>query len=99
MRWWCAEPTAGAVRRVASQAARTAARNRFVLYAGTEREQDVPTAGRYELKAGETFFLQSAGGGGYGDPQKRDRDAIARDIAEGYLTPEAAKRDYGYTPA
>ena len=72
-------------------------RNRFVLNPGTEREQDVPTQGRYDLKAGDTFLLQSAGGGGYGDPGKRERDAIRRDIAEGYLTPEAAKRDYGYT--
>ena len=43
------------------------------------------------------FYLDKAGGGGYGDPAKRDPDAIARDIAEGYVTPEGAKRDYGYT--
>jgi len=71
-------------------------RNRIVLNPGTAREQDVPTQGRYELKAGDTFSLQSAGGGGYGDPTKRDRATIADDIAEGYITPEAAERDYGY---
>ena len=47
------------------------------------------------MKAGERFLLQSAGGGGYGDPRQRDRAAIARDIAEGYVTSEAAVRDYG----
>jgi N-methylhydantoinase B len=72
-------------------------RNRIVLHPGTAREQDVPTQGRYELQAGDEFLLQSAGGGGYGDPGKRDRAAIIRDIAEGYISPEAAKRDYGYT--
>lgn len=71
-------------------------RNRFVLNPGTERERDVPTQGRYDLKAGDSFFLQAAGGGGYGDPLKRDREAIRRDIAEGYISPEAAARDYGY---
>jgi N-methylhydantoinase B len=71
-------------------------RNRFVLNPGTEREQDVPTQGRYELAKGDTFDLQSAGGGGYGDPRKRDRMAIKRDIAEGYVSREAAERDYGY---
>jgi len=71
-------------------------RNRIVLNPDTEREQDVPTQGRYELKAGDTFSLSSAGGGGYGDPHKRDRAALARDIAEGYISPDAAKRDYGY---
>ena len=41
------------------------------------------------------FYLVKAGGGGYGDPKKRDRAAIERDIAEGAVTPEAAAKDYG----
>ena len=40
-------------------------------------------------------MLQSAGGGGYGDPQKRDRGALARDIAEGYVSAAAAACEYG----
>jgi N-methylhydantoinase B len=39
--------------------------------------------------------LQSAGGGGCGDPRRRDRAALARDIAEGYVSADAAKKDYG----
>jgi N-methylhydantoinase B/oxoprolinase/acetone carboxylase alpha subunit len=39
--------------------------------------------------------LQSAGGGGYGDPKKRDRAALKRDIAEGYVSAASAERDYG----
>ena len=70
--------------------------SRFVLVDADGVETDVPAAGRHELKAGEGFYLDKAGGGGYGDPAKRDPDAIARDIAEGYVTPEGAKRDYGY---
>ena len=50
------------------------------------------------MKAGDGFYLEKAGGGGYGDPAKRDRAAIARDIAEGYVTPQAAQRDYGGKP-
>lgn len=71
--------------------------SRFVLVDADGGERDVPAAGRFELKAGEGFYLEKAGGGGYGDPKARDRGAIARDIAEGYVTPEAAKRDYGYS--
>jgi N-methylhydantoinase B len=67
-----------------------------VLNPGTEREQEVATQGRYELAKGDAFDLQSAGGGGYGDPKKRDRAALARDIAEGYVSRAAAERDYGY---
>jgi N-methylhydantoinase B len=47
------------------------------------------------MKAGERFLLQSAGGGGFGDPLARDRTALARDLAEGFVSPEGAVRDYG----
>jgi 5-oxoprolinase (ATP-hydrolysing)/N-methylhydantoinase A len=39
--------------------------------------------------------LVLAGGAGYGDPAERDPDALSRDIALGYVTPEGARRDYG----
>ena len=68
--------------------------SRFVLIDGEGRERAAPSSGRFELKAGEGFSLDKAGGGGYGEPRKRDRAAIARDIAEGYVSPEAATRDY-----
>jgi N-methylhydantoinase B len=69
--------------------------SRFVIRAGTDAEQETPASGRFELKAGDRFYLESAGGGGCGDPAKRGKDRIARDIAEGYVTPEAAKAAYG----
>ncbi|HEX9820888.1 MAG TPA: hydantoinase B/oxoprolinase family protein, partial [Methylomirabilota bacterium] len=70
--------------------------SRFVIRAGTPREEETPASGRFELAEGDRFYLESAGGGGYGDPRKRERARIARDLEEGYVTPEAAKRDYGY---
>ncbi len=70
-------------------------RSRFVIRLGTRDEQETPASGRYELRAGERFLLQSAGGGGYGDPTKRGRAALRRDIAEGYVSSAAAARDYG----
>ena len=74
-------------------------RSRFVIRVGGEDEQETPASGRYELHAGERFMLQSAGGGGYGDPGKRDRAALARDMAEGYVSAQAAARDYNATPS
>ena len=71
-------------------------RSRFVSISQNGDETDLPAAGRYDMTAGEGFFLDKAGGGGYGDPKKRDPDAIRRDIAEGYVTREGAKRDYGF---
>lgn len=44
---------------------------------------------------GEIVELVLAGGAGYGAPAERSRDAVARDIALGLVSPEAARRDYG----
>jgi N-methylhydantoinase B len=68
--------------------------SRFVLVDREGGERAAPSSGRFELKAGEGFLLDKAGGGGYGDPGNRDRAAIARDIVEGYVSVEAAARDY-----
>jgi len=75
---------------------RPGGRSRFVIGLGTAEEKEMPASGRYEMKAGARFVLQSAGGGGYGDPLRRDRAAVARDIAEGYVSAEAAEKDYGF---
>jgi len=70
-------------------------RSRFIIRLGAKDERETPASGRYEMHAGERFMLQSAGGGGYGDPKRRDRAALTRDIAEGYVSAAAAERDYG----
>ena len=69
--------------------------SRFVLLARDGTEREAPSSGRFEMKAGEGFYLDKAGGGGYGDPRKRDKAALARDVAEGRVSPETAARDYG----
>jgi N-methylhydantoinase B len=69
-------------------------RSRFVVRLGGPDELEAPASGRYEMKAGERFLVQSAGGGGYGDPRERDRAAIAQDLAEGYVSSDAVREDY-----
>jgi N-methylhydantoinase B len=39
--------------------------------------------------------LNLPGGGGYGDPFTRDPEHVRQDVVLGYVTPEAAVRDYG----
>jgi N-methylhydantoinase B len=70
---------------------------RFVIRVGSSNAYETPSSGRYEMHAGERFLLQSAGGGGYGDPGARDRAALARDVAEGYVSQDAARKDYSNT--
>ncbi|MEH6728901.1 MAG: hydantoinase B/oxoprolinase family protein, partial [Hyphomicrobiales bacterium] len=50
--------------------------------------------GIYEIPAGERLILQTPGGGGFGDPAKRDRAAVAQDLSHGLITAEAAKTIY-----
>jgi 5-oxoprolinase (ATP-hydrolysing)/N-methylhydantoinase A len=43
----------------------------------------------------EIAEVQLCGGAGYGDPRERSLAAVATDLADGYVTPDAAVRDYG----
>jgi N-methylhydantoinase B len=70
-------------------------RSRFVLRPGTDSQVEATGSGRFEMRAGDSFMLQSAGGGGYGKPSMRSPEAVAADIAEGYVTPEGAQQHYG----
>jgi N-methylhydantoinase B len=54
----------------------------------------VDPKGHYELQPGDRITLIEAGGGGYGPPKERPRAAIKADLAEGFITPEGAARDY-----
>jgi N-methylhydantoinase B len=71
-------------------------RSCFILNPGTKHETVMPSTCRITLKKGTVFRLNGAGGGGYGDPKQRSREAVQTDIAEGYVTPEAAMREYGW---
>jgi N-methylhydantoinase B len=52
---------------------------------------------RYILQKGEVARLHTGSGGGYGPAEKRPVDKIRADLENGYITPEQAKRDYGYS--
>lgn len=58
--------------------------------------ETVHPKGRYVLAPGDRIDTVEAGGGGYGDPLRRAREAIAADLRTGFVTPEAAQRDYGF---
>ena len=48
------------------------------------------------FREGDTVRLRLPGGGGHGDPVRRPRERIEADLRAGYVTPEGARRDYGY---
>ncbi len=47
------------------------------------------------IRAGERFTCIGPAGGGYGEPHLRDSALVRDDVADGLLSNEAARRDYG----
>lgn len=54
------------------------------------------TKGFQVVPKGRHLLLKLPGGGGMGEPARRDPALVAQDVADGLLTREAAKRDYGW---
>jgi N-methylhydantoinase B len=48
-----------------------------------------------DLKDGEIVHVNLPGGGGYGDPMKRDIENVRWDVIESYISPEEAEQRYG----
>ncbi|MFL5108079.1 MAG: hydantoinase B/oxoprolinase family protein [Xanthobacteraceae bacterium] len=62
----------------------------------TDRAERLPTRyADYPLQAGDTFRLDTPGGGGFGDPLRRDPERVLLDVQEDAVSVEAAERDYG----
>ncbi len=51
--------------------------------------------GEFEIPAGDRLIFQTPGGGGYGDPKKRDRALVKQDRQRGLISTEQAKVLYG----
>ena len=63
--------------------------------------QDPATLGNspeVHLRSDQVLTIRLAGGGGYGDPRKRNPRLIQADLDNGYISKETAIRDYGYDP-
>jgi N-methylhydantoinase B len=49
----------------------------------------------YPLRQGDIFRLDTPGGGGFGDPFEREPERVLANVEDGYVSREAAERDYG----
>jgi N-methylhydantoinase B len=74
------------------------ATNHFWVRRAGEPVEPSPLPGKvggFPLERDDVLVMDSSGGGGFGDPLARDLDAVAADLAEGYVTPAAAEAIYG----
>ena len=51
--------------------------------------------GLTQFGPGDEIIIDVAGGGGYGNPFERDVELVESDVANGYVSVEKAKEDYG----
>ena len=58
-------------------------------------DQPADPSGLTLCQPGDIIKFYSAGGGGYGDPFKRDPQAVAADVLNEYVSIEQARQNYG----
>jgi N-methylhydantoinase B len=80
---------------------KTAALNRFIYQtdSGERMPVLVSKATDIKIRRGQRVRLETPGGGGFGDPFTREPARVARDVKLGYISGEAARRDYGVVVA
>jgi N-methylhydantoinase B len=59
-------------------------------------ETRLPAKTTLDVRPGDTISYRTCGGGGYGPPQERDPERVARDVREGKVSAERAREVYGW---
>jgi len=57
--------------------------------------RELNSKGGFPAPAGSRILLEVPGSGGFGPAEDRDPAQLARDVEDGYVSAEGAKRDYG----
>ena len=74
----------------------SAAHNVAVIHSAGVADRTVYKGTEIQLHKSDSVTFLTAGGGGYGDPHKRDRAEIANDVAQGFVSPAKAADYYGW---
>ena len=67
----------------------------IVINPGRPDERHFLKCANVRLSEGDVVRTMTGGGGGFGRPDDRDRDALRTDVLEGVITPETARSVYG----
>ena len=54
-----------------------------------------PLLASYRFQPGESFRIETTGGGGWGDPKQRAPEKVREDVLDGYVSIDAAREHYG----
>jgi N-methylhydantoinase B len=69
---------------------------RSVIIRADGREEVIPSKALTVLNKGDRVIVETPGGGGYGDPKRRR--TVTEDVANGKVSPAAARNIYGFSP-
>ena len=62
---------------------------------GQQNPAPLPSKLTMTMRKGDLFRHEVAGGGGWGDPLERDPALVLRDVLNEFVSPDAAREDYG----
>jgi N-methylhydantoinase B len=69
---------------------------RAIVNPGTPQQRELaPLSDGTVLHRGDILLLETGGGGGHGHPFDRPADQVLQDTLDGFVSVEAARRDYG----
>lgn len=66
-----------------------------VVNPGRPDERHMLKTNAHRLEPGSIVELLTGGGGGFGNPLERDPERVVADVRDGYVSVDAAARDYG----
>ena len=69
--------------------------SRMILNPQSANREELEPITTRQLMSGDILSYQRSGGGGYGPPQERARDAVIDDVRNGYVSAECARVIYG----
>ncbi len=69
-------------------------KNTVIVHRGSDQEREVGVSYN-NFDTGGTIVNLTGGGGGWGNPLQRAVASVAEDVRQGFVSAEAARRDYG----
>jgi N-methylhydantoinase B len=75
---------------------KSAGKGRVILNPGRAGQRVLPPIGDgTPVRRGDVIRIETAGGGGYGHPFDREPERVRQDVLGGFVSPEAARSEYG----
>ena len=68
---------------------------RFTVERADGSVEHLPSKARVRFYEKDRLYIETSGGGGWGNPSERDRAALERDVRDGLVSRQRAETEYG----